>query len=107
LNIDFDLVNVKYKLKYADDVFQKYRTKEANALGEINSKNRAIISGKKKVSKIIIHFAVAAHEYSNVVGVRFSADYSLTYLLQYLKFSDYQVVSIKNTKPFGDLHTRR
>jgi hypothetical protein len=28
----------------------------------------------------------------------------LTYL-QYLKFSDYQVVSIKNTKPFHDLHT--
>jgi len=30
----------------------------------------------------------------------------LTYL-QYLKFSDYLVVSVKNTKPFRDLHTRR
>jgi hypothetical protein len=27
-------------------------------------------------------------------------------LSQYLKFSDYQVVSVKNTKPFRDLHTR-
>jgi hypothetical protein len=26
--------------------------------------------------------------------------------LQYLKFSDYQVVSVKNTRPFRDLHTR-
>ena len=27
--------------------------------------------------------------------------------LQYLKISDYQVVSVKNTKPFRDLHTCR
>ena len=31
------------------------------------------MTGKKKVHKIIIHFMVAAHEYSNVVGERVSA----------------------------------
>ncbi len=40
-------------------------------LGEINSMNRGIISGKKKVHKIIIHFAVAAHEYSMSWGSAF------------------------------------
>ncbi len=30
-------------------------------------------------SKIIMHFAVAAHEYTNVVGERFLADDSLFY----------------------------
>jgi hypothetical protein len=40
LNIVFDLVNVKYKIKYGDDVFCKQRSDKANALGEINSKNR-------------------------------------------------------------------
>jgi hypothetical protein len=29
------------------------------------------------VHKIIIHFAVAAHEYSNVMGERFSGDDSI------------------------------
>jgi hypothetical protein len=58
LNIVFDLVNVKYKIKYADDVFCKQRSDKANALGEIKSKNRGILSGEKKGHKIIIHFAV-------------------------------------------------
>jgi len=80
LNIVYDLVlvlvNVKYKIKYADDVFCKQRFDKANTLGEINSKNRGIITGEKKVHKIIIHFAVAAHEYSNVMEEHFLADNS-------------------------------
>ena len=43
LNIVFDLVNVKYKTKYADDMFCKQRSDNANALGDINSKNRGIL----------------------------------------------------------------
>ena len=43
MNIVFDLVNVKYKIKYTDDVFCKQRSDKANALGEINSKNRGIL----------------------------------------------------------------
>ncbi len=43
---------------YADDVSYKQRTDKANVLGEIYSKNRGIITGKKKVHKIIIHFGV-------------------------------------------------
>jgi hypothetical protein len=43
LNIVFDLVNVKYKIKYADNVFCKQRSDKANALGEINSKKRGIL----------------------------------------------------------------
>jgi hypothetical protein len=39
----FVLVNVKCQIKYADDVFCKQRSDKANALGEINSKNRGII----------------------------------------------------------------
>ena len=39
----FDLVNEKYHIKYADDVFCKQRSDKANALGEINSKNRGIL----------------------------------------------------------------
>jgi hypothetical protein len=35
-------VNVKYQIKYADGVFCKQRSDKANALGEINSKNRGI-----------------------------------------------------------------
>ncbi len=39
MNIVFDLVNVKYKIKYADGVFCKQRSDKANAQGEINSNN--------------------------------------------------------------------
>ena len=46
MNIVFDLVNVKYKIKYADDVFCKQRSDKVNALGEINSKNRGILKEK-------------------------------------------------------------
>jgi len=41
--------------------------------------DKEIITGKKKVHKIIIHFAVAANEYANVVGERFLADDSRKY----------------------------
>jgi hypothetical protein len=34
-----------------------------SALGEINSKNRGIITGRTKVYKIIIHFSMTAQEY--------------------------------------------
>ena len=39
-----ELVNVKKQIKYADadDVFCKQRSDKANALGEINSKNRGV-----------------------------------------------------------------
>ena len=67
-------VTVKHQLQHLGDVFRKYRMDKANVLGEINSKNRGILSGKKKVHTIIIHFAVAANENANVVGERFSAD---------------------------------
>ncbi len=43
MNLIFDLVNVKYKIKYADDVFCKQRSEKANVLGEIKSKNRGIL----------------------------------------------------------------
>ncbi len=46
-----------------------------------NSKNRGKLSGEKKGHKIIIHFAVAAHEYSNAVGERFWRDYLKKYLI--------------------------
>jgi hypothetical protein len=48
-----------------------------SALGEINSKNRGIITGKNQINKIIINLGVAAYEQSNVVGERFSADDSI------------------------------
>ena len=48
MNIVFDLVNVKYKIKYADGVFYKQRLDKANALGEINSKNRGKYSRRKE-----------------------------------------------------------
>jgi hypothetical protein len=47
-NIVFVLVNVKYQIKYADGVFYKQRLDKANALGEISSKNRGVLSGEKK-----------------------------------------------------------
>ena len=74
MNIVSGPVTVKHQLQHLGDVFRKYRTDKANALGEINSKNWGILSGKKKVHKIIIPFAVAANEYANVVGERFLAD---------------------------------
>ena len=40
MNIVFDLVNVKYKIKYDKGVFCKQRLDKTNALGDINSKNR-------------------------------------------------------------------
>ncbi len=43
MNIVFDLVNVKHKIKHADDVFCKQRSNKTNVLGEINSKNRGIL----------------------------------------------------------------
>jgi hypothetical protein len=42
LNIVFDLVNVKYQIKYPNNVLCKHRSDQANALGEINSKNRRV-----------------------------------------------------------------
>jgi len=62
LNIVSGPVTVKHQLQHLGDVFRKYRTDKANALGEINNKNRGILSGKKKVHKKIINFAVAANE---------------------------------------------
>jgi hypothetical protein len=44
-------------------VFRKYRSDKVSALGEINSKNRGIITGRTKVYKIIIHFSMTAQEY--------------------------------------------
>ncbi len=55
-------MTVKHQVQHLGDVFRKYRTDKANALGEINNKNRGILSGKKKVHKKIINFAVAANE---------------------------------------------
>jgi len=52
LNIVSGLVTVKLQLQHLGDVFRKYRTDKANALSEINNKNRGIITGKKKVHKI-------------------------------------------------------
>ena len=69
LNIVFDLVNVKYQIKYADGVFCKQRLDKAR-IGEY------YITGEKKWPKPIIHFAVAAHEYTNAVGERFWRVYS-------------------------------
>ncbi len=48
MNIVFDLVNVKYKIKYADGVFCKQRSDKANAIGEINSKNRGTLEQEKR-----------------------------------------------------------
>ena len=48
LNIVFDLVNVKYQIKYADGVFCKQRLDKANTLGEINSKNRGVLYNRRK-----------------------------------------------------------
>ena len=40
--IVFDLVNVKYPIKYPGGVLCKQRSDQANALGEINSNNRGV-----------------------------------------------------------------
>ena len=48
MNIVFDLVNVKYKLKYANGAFHKQGLDKANTLGEINSKNRGKLNRRKE-----------------------------------------------------------
>jgi hypothetical protein len=48
LNIVFDLVNVKYKIKYADDVFCKQRLDKANAQeGRLTARIREYYNRKK------------------------------------------------------------
>ena len=48
MNIVFDLVSVKYNIKYANGVFCKQRSDKANTLGEINSKNRGVLYNRRK-----------------------------------------------------------
>ena len=40
--IVFDLVNVKYQIKYPDGVLCKQRSDQGNVLGEISSNNRGV-----------------------------------------------------------------
>ena len=42
MNIVFDLVNVKYQIKYSAGMLCKQRSDQVNALGEINSNNRGV-----------------------------------------------------------------
>ena len=56
MNIVFDLVNVKYQIKYADGVFCKQRLDKANTLGEINSKNRGVLD----IAYLTIHVDAGA-----------------------------------------------
>ncbi len=48
MNIDFDLVNVKYQIKYPDGVLCKQRSDQANVLGEIISNNVGEYFNRKK-----------------------------------------------------------
>ena len=42
MKIVFDLVNVKYQIKYSAGVLCKQRSDQAKGLGEINTNNRGV-----------------------------------------------------------------